>query len=171
MDTQDCTQKFCPKCNTTKPTTEFNKHARKHDGLQFWCRDCCRARKSGWRLENRKHTLEYQKEYLKNTDYQRKWIAKNPGYHKERLRIRRAWESGGDRIDRMVVFERDNGTCYLCGLPIPIEDFNTDHVVPLCRNGAHTYDNVRATHQKCNYAKSTLLLEELETYGVTFPPA
>jgi 5-methylcytosine-specific restriction endonuclease McrA len=28
-----------------------------------------------------------------------------------------------------------------------------EHVVPLCKGGTHTWDNVRPAHAKCNFAK------------------
>jgi len=34
--------KLCGKCNEQKEFSEFNKNARKADGLQNWCRVCCK---------------------------------------------------------------------------------------------------------------------------------
>lgn len=51
--------KHCNKCDTTKPVTEFNKNSRKPDGLQAWCRDCCkRSNNDSYRVsEKRRDTI------------------------------------------------------------------------------------------------------------------
>ncbi|MGY1693572.1 HNH endonuclease [Geodermatophilus sp. SYSU D00814] len=66
------------------------------------------------------------------------------------------------------VYERDNGHCYLCGLPT-IGDLDDggqpasatlDHVVPIQQGGAHTLDNVRLAHLYCNAVKGSRSAEE-----------
>lgn len=37
-----------------------------------------------------------------------------------------------------------------------------DHVIPLSRGGAHSEDNIRVTHARCNLKKGTKLVEELD---------
>lgn len=74
----------------------------------------------------------------------------------------------GDRraVDRIVVAERDNWTCGICGngidpeAPFHLEDghynpeyLNVDHIVPVAAGGAHSYENVQATHARCNNRK------------------
>ena len=59
-----------------------------------------------------------------------------------------------------VVFERDGWICGICAEPVDRtlahpnpRSASLDHLVPLSRGGAHTYDNVRATHLTCNLKK------------------
>lgn len=67
-----------------------------------------------------------------------------------------------DHVDRMIVFERDNWRCYICGKPTPIEKMGTkdhdapeqEHVIPLSHGGDHCYDNVRCACHSCNAAKA-----------------
>ena len=33
--------KKCTACGIEKELTEFSKHKRNPDGLQYWCRECC----------------------------------------------------------------------------------------------------------------------------------
>lgn len=99
---------------------------------------------------------------------------------------RRAHEKRGrsakeaKRRARMVVFkhdagitlaelyERDKGTCWLCGAQCRWDDCRSDecgnfiagkhypsidHVIPLARGGSHTWDNVRLAHKVCNTIK------------------
>lgn len=36
-------EKYCNKCETTKPITQFNKKTFSADGFQPYCKDCCAA--------------------------------------------------------------------------------------------------------------------------------
>lgn len=65
-----------------------------------------------------------------------------------------------DKVDRSIVFDRDNGTCYLCESQVDPDDWHMDHVVPISKGGPHTYDNVRVTHPNCNLRKSDRLPED-----------
>ena len=66
-----------------------------------------------------------------------------------------------ENVDRIVVFERDGWTCYLCGKPTPKEKMGTrehdapeqEHVIPLSHGGSHCYANVRCACHACNKAK------------------
>ena len=68
------------------------------------------------------------------------------------------------------LFERDGGICYLCGLPCEYSDHHTDergnfiaganypsieHLVPLCKGGSDTWDNIKLAHHLCNSIKGT----------------
>lgn len=56
-------------------------------------------------------------------------------------------------IDRMAVYERDQGRCGICGDPVDVRAFHLDHVIPLCKGGPHTYANVQVAHPLCNIRK------------------
>lgn len=73
------------------------------------------------------------------------------------------------------LFERDNGICYLCGLPCNWDDCRTDdkgtfivgrtyptieHVLPLCKGGTDTWNNIKLAHHGCNSTKGRRILEE-----------
>ncbi len=85
---------------------------------------------------------------------------------------RRAVYAAGEDIDPLVVFERDKWTCGICGNPInrrlryPAWRCATiDHVIPLCQaleagipiHLIHTYENVQASHRRCNEIKAGTL--------------
>ena len=82
-------------------------------------------------------------------------------------------------IDRDIslekLYERDDGTCYLCGgecdyydHTITLEGYyivgpsypSVDHVVALANGGMHSWDNVRLAHHLCNTLKRDIKLEE-----------
>ena len=70
------------------------------------------------------------------------------------------------------LYKRDNGICYLCGKPCRLDDYiiqdgqkqcgdwypSIDHVVPLARGGAHSWDNVKLAHRICNSRKADSLI-------------
>ena len=58
-----------------------------------------------------------------------------------------------------TVMERDGWRCHICsslidpGVTFGPEKYSLDHVMPIARGGGHTYDNVKATHWRCNLKK------------------
>lgn len=77
---------------------------------------------------------------------------------------RRAIMAKGEVINHTEVFDRDGWLCHLCGELIDRTATRTDwmrvtldHVIPLSKGGTHTYDNVRASHYRCNMAKGNSL--------------
>lgn len=76
-------------------------------------------------------------------------------------RRRRAYRAG-DYIDPLTVYVASNWTCHLCcgkidpTLVSPDPMCATiDHIVPLGAGGRHTWDNIAASHKKCNEDKDT----------------
>lgn len=72
---------------------------------------------------------------------------------REHTRRRRAWKSDG-KVDYAAIIERDGMVCHICGKPIADRrSLEFDHVVPLAKGGAHTPENVRPAHKRCNRKK------------------
>lgn len=59
-------------------------------------------------------------------------------------------------LNRRGVFARDGHRCQYCGGPAE----SLDHVIPKCRGGPHTWDNVVAACRPCNVRKRDRLLHE-----------
>jgi 5-methylcytosine-specific restriction endonuclease McrA len=55
--------------------------------------------------------------------------------------------------DRDAIFDRDNGRCYLCKLPVARELATFDHVRAISDGGTDEEDNVRTAHRACNSEK------------------
>lgn len=84
----------------------------------------------------------------------------------------------GAVIDRNIslasLYERDKGTCHICGLACDYNDYEIvdgvkkignlyptiDHVIPLSRGGLHEWENVKLAHRICNSIKSADVMEE-----------
>lgn len=45
------------------------------------------------------------------------------------------------------------GVCGICKQPLDTDEIEIDHIIPLAKGGAHTYENVQATHPFCNRRK------------------
>lgn len=61
-----------------------------------------------------------------------------------------------DSLTRINVLERDDYTCFYCGI-----DANTvDHKIPLSKGGEFTEQNLVACCEECNVAKGNLILDK-----------
>lgn len=84
------------------------------------------------------------------------------GHHYRRTRF-----YGHAEYDKSItlkaLYKRDKGICQLCGKPTDPEDIKDghisrmyptiDHIMPLSKGGAHTWDNVQLAHMSCNAGK------------------
>lgn len=115
--------------------------------------------------KHRESRLEYAARYKEeNRDgllakgrerHQRRKIEK-PFEYKEECARRRARKFGipHERLDYAAIYERDAGICHLCQKSVPVgEDLVFDHVIDLCKGGAHHPDNIKVAHYQCNRKK------------------
>lgn len=81
----------------------------------------------------------------------------------DRSHARRAGDTRA-RVRPMVIFERDAWVCGICGRPVdkaltypdPMSA-SVDHITPISLGGAHTPENVRCTHLRCNVRRGNRL--------------
>lgn len=78
----------------------------------------------------------------------------------KRNREKQVREAFVENVDLWSVYNRDEGICAICGLPVP--DINdpanvwsptVDHIVPLSVGGSHSYHNCQLSHRLCNCFK------------------
>lgn len=120
----------CEYCGRT-----FEQHYGRH-----FCSKKCR---------NKHHNLREQR----RKDTRTKRAKKNGNYDKS--------------ITLAKVYKHDHGVCYICGKHLILnDDYNRsdaptiEHVVPICKGGTHTWNNVRLACRACNTAKGTKSLKE-----------
>ncbi len=63
------------------------------------------------------------------------------------------WRRNKKRFSAHAVYERDGNTCQYCGQVFPESKLTQDHVIPACRGGKRTWDNIVAACLKCNQRK------------------
>lgn len=54
---------------------------------------------------------------------------------------------------RSRIWERDAGTCQLCGEPAEYFDMHLDHIQPRSLGGEDTWSNLQIAHGACNESK------------------
>ena len=78
-----------------------------------------------------------------------------------------------EAVDPIAVFDRDGWTCQCCGTDTPRDLRGTyelnapelDHIYPLSKGGAHTYNNTQCLCRGCNNTKSDFLPHEVKGRG------
>lgn len=65
-------EKFCPSCETTKPSSEFHRKSASDDGLAPRCSDCWHRYHKAWREKNRENVR------ASNARAKAKWLAAQP---------------------------------------------------------------------------------------------
>lgn len=183
------TEKICSGCKQWLPRTSeyFYACAIKHDGLQSKCKACQSGYSATWRAENPEqhaaNAARWQRENPDRTNVKsRRWRESNPekmvaasirwqAEHPEQVRAikRRAnrdrdarkSEAFIESVHDEVLFERDKGICGICHLAVDPNNWAVDHIIPLARQGEHSYANTRVAHPKCNSWKQARLDEEL----------
>jgi predicted nucleic acid-binding Zn ribbon protein len=121
-------------------------------------------------------------EYETTYDYRsERYCSEECGYkfiHKLGNRKRRArkWKTEAifDKFPEWEIYERDDWTCQICGLPIRTDvasphyqSATIDHIVPLSRGGSHVRDNCQSAHFICNSLKRDLLPMQLAYQSLT----
>ena len=66
-----------------------------------------------------------------------------------------------DKKTRMSVWNKYDGHCAYCGIPLKIKDMQVDHLVPVYTGGSHDFDNLMPSCRSCNSYKRA---HDLETF-------
>lgn len=67
-----------------------------------------------------------------------------------------SWQNGSWRT---IIFERDKGKCFYCGIKLTTRTFSVDHVVPVSEHGRNIANNIVCCCHRCNNKKSTSRLK------------
>ena len=57
------------------------------------------------------------------------------------------------RLNRRNIFARDDGKCQYCGKRFPSSELSLDHIIPTCRGGTTTWENLVCACVRCNVKK------------------
>jgi 5-methylcytosine-specific restriction endonuclease McrA/biotin operon repressor len=91
----------------------------------------------------------------KERERSRRRAAEDPERTRNRNHARRARFAGQyvERVESLIVLERDDGVCGICGGDVDPMRFHVDHIIPLSKGGVHAYSNVQVAHPSCNVRK------------------
>ena len=156
--------KSCFTCSENKPVTRFpltgaiNKNG--EAGRKRTCKEC-EAKQRAWKWRNLPEYKEVQLKRAKKRydtdlvwrDAQKSRIARNQKIRTHRVRAERyglkesftleEWENLKDAY---------KGCCAACGCS---GRMTIDHVIPLCKGGVNTIDNIQPLCASCNSGKHT----------------
>lgn len=176
----------CATCKRDLPAEKFYQDKSRPTGLTSRCKICAsRAAMSNY-SDDRDHRLIVMADYRarpENRARQAEQAQQWADEHRDRVRAayrrwaqidpvrarrikRDASETRRTRllgafvevVDSRVVYERDQGICGICNLPVPWDDLHIDHVIPLSKGGKHSYANVQSAHSLCNFKKGARIL-------------
>jgi 5-methylcytosine-specific restriction endonuclease McrA len=68
-----------------------------------------------------------------------------------------------ERVSHRRIIERDRGLCHLCLLAVSANERSFDHLIPVCRQGAHAEWNLMLAHLRCNKRRSIKQILTQET--------
>jgi hypothetical protein len=89
--------KYCKKCDKIKPTTDFGKNKNTKDGLQFYCKSCCKATTKKYREANKEKYYASAK----------RWAEENPERVKK-LKRKRYLARQEEILEEKKKYYRDN---------------------------------------------------------------
>lgn len=72
----------------------------------------------------------------------------------------RAGKKRAIKFSRDNVWARDRGRCQYCGSQVPRHSYTYDHVIPKCKGGKTTWENIVAACSLCNSRKKDMSLAE-----------
>lgn len=170
--------KTCSKCGCQKDRQEFYADKRELDGLRHACKDCIRAARKRYYMENHEACKQQRKAWVqKNADriyetnkswrqankdkssaYARKWQRANPGRCAD-IKVRRraagacAW-ANKEKIAEIYAFAKELRDAGM--------DVHVDHIIPLRgkdASGLHVEHNLRVCLATVNLQKGNRQLE------------
>ena len=60
--------------------------------------------------------------------------------------------------NRVIIFNKTEGVCYICGEKLELKRFTIDHVIPISKGGLNVLSNKMPAHRDCNSIKDDLIL-------------
>ena len=149
--------KQCTQCKEKKSLSEFIK---KGNGFSAFCKVCQAKHSKEWYSGNREKKLSKAKEWVEKNksrmaELTAKWYRNNPEKVKARNHNRRAREKQADgkftEKEFKELCQKYENKCLCCGKH---GNLTPDHVVPLCKGGKNTIDNIQPLCLTCNLKKA-----------------
>ena len=123
----------CRKFKPDGPTGDFYKAGNTDDGLNRYCKKCCKVNRALESVRRRDRTSKIS--------------------FRQRHRAGVLGIACDNTITLAKLFRRDAGTCQLCNKWVKPRHASMDHKFPVSKGGTHTWDNVQLVHLVCNLRK------------------
>lgn len=150
--------KDCPKCKERKHVSKFYRSGSNFDGLQGWCKACCRAYRKVHYATHGGKMRELHRVYNATERGKR---ANLRGSRKHRAH---RFEAGGSHTTEEFIelCEALGFRCQGHGEILLLDKLTEDHVIPLSRGGSDSIDNIQPLCRSCNASKGSKTQEEWE---------
>jgi hypothetical protein len=179
--------RICKACGAGKALSEYHADKNGTDGYRAQCKPCRNSYMSGYYDSNREARMEYEQDRRTNNgDHMRALDMARYERDKEK-RIALACDGVRTRRARLLNTEVDakvtvsnlreihGDTCCYCevemdfirgirGDGIAPNRATLEHVLPLSRDGTHTFDNARLACHRCNVSKNSKTVAEWEAW-------
>lgn len=138
--------RLCRGCGETKPFEEFGQSEGARWGRGHVCMTCKWARRDRASARRTDQAKRKRLQEVAPDAVAAKTFEDN---------ARRRGALIVERVVPLVVLERDDGECGVCGSDVdPFGDFEIDHIVAIADGGEHSYENVQLAHPACNRRKA-----------------
>lgn len=155
----------CPRCDVTKPLSEFGKNKNTVSGLQPYCKRCMGEASKASYWKNRDQYVEKMRhDYAENSEkaiaYTREWQKAHPDTMRTMWATKRARKRVAfvEKVEYAALYERDKGICQIgykgCRGKVSRTNGTIDHVIPLALGGKHSYRNTQLACRPCNFKKN-----------------
>lgn len=175
--------RICKTCGEAKPLGDYHRDRNGSDGYRAQCKPCRGAYMASYHSENREARAAYMQSRMKaHGDHVRALDMARYERHKEKrvalasenVKIRRA-RLAGVETDPLVNVPALRGihgdNCCYCGIEMSFERrprgegiapnrATLEHVLPISRGGAHTFENTALACHRCNVTKNNKTLDE-----------
>jgi 5-methylcytosine-specific restriction endonuclease McrA len=143
-------RRICRLCGEEKLLGEFGREKYARWGRGYRCRACITDKTAQWRKDNPEHYRTMGREHM------RRLAEVQPDAMAAATFTRNARARGAEIVELvvpLVVLERDDGVCGICGEDVDPFHFTIDHIVACRDGGEHSYANVQLAHNACNIRK------------------
>lgn len=163
--------KRCGKCKEELPITSFGMDASTASGLKNNCKECRKSYAASYYESNRDQLLAQTSSYQRanperNRAKAKRWREQSPkaqaamAEHRYRRRMAERGVRVVEKVDILILGERDGWICQLCFKPVnpdlngrTSQSRSIDHIKPVSLGGEHSYENTQLAHFGCNARK------------------
>lgn len=180
--------RICKRCTVAKPATEFHRDGGSPDGLRAQCKPCRNGFMAEYYGANRDARVAYEQDRRTNrADHMR--ALDRARYERDKdKRVELATKHTHIRRARLSMAEADAAVtvkslrkihgddCCYCGVTMDFKvrarsegiaknRASLEHILPLSRGGAHTFDNTALACHHCNVSKNRKTIDEWKAGG------